>query len=366
MSNKKLSQLAIIAAISIIAAAAVHYITNRPAQTPQSRAYLIQGLDPGKVAGIIISANDKSINLQRRGKTFVVSEKDNYPATTERINELFTEVLDIKTKELITDKPENHPDLEVTQDKAGSAVQFLDNDANVITGVVMGKRTEGGDVYARLADSNMVYLCENVPWIRTSAMDYIDQKLISAERQDIISVTVTDANGITYTLESEPNSSEITLAGGLPSGKKLDSHSRSVFDALASLRFDDVVREGAEPNKLTFNRTYIARLNDSTEYILKLTKTDRKTYATCSAIFTDKQAANLAISRKDSDEDLKKKEALLLAHDTVEKFNAKCKGWVYELPSWKANNLTKPLDDILEDIEEKKEERDTIEDANAL
>ncbi len=350
MSNKKLSQLAAAAAIAVIAAAAVHYIANRPTRTPQIRTYLIQGLDPDKVAGIVISSNDKSINLQRRGATFVVGQKDNCPATTDRINELFTEVLDIKTKELITDKPENHPDLEVTQDKAQSIVRFLDEDANAITGVVIGKRTEGGDAYARLTDSDRVYLCENVPWIRTSAMDYIDQQLISVKRQDIISVTVTDANGITYTLESEPNSSEITLTGGLPQGKKLSSRSRSVFDALVSLRFDDIAREGSELNNLAFNRTYICRLTDSTEYILKLAKTNGKTYAACSAIFTDKEGANIAISKEDSQEELQKKEAKLLARDTVAKFNARCKSWVYELPSWKAKNLTKPLDDILEDI----------------
>jgi hypothetical protein len=355
MSSKKLSVLALVTVIAVIAAVTVHYITNRPAQTPQIRTYLIQGLDPDKVADMVISSNDNSINLLRRGSTFVVGEKDNYPATTERVNELFTEVLDIKTKELITDEPENHPDLEVTQDKARSIVRFLDKDANEITGVVIGKSTEGGDAYVRLAGSDRVYLCENVPWIRTSPMDYIDQKLVSVKRENIISITVTDANGITYTLESEPNSSEITLAGGLPQGKKLSSHSRSVFDALVSLRFDDVFGEGSEPNNLTFNRTYICRLDDSTEYIIKLAKTNRKTYADCSAIFAGEEGANLTIRKTDSQEELKKKEAKLLALDAVEKFNNKCKGWVYELPSWKAQNLTKPLDDILEEVKKTEE-----------
>ncbi len=352
MSNKKLSQLAVAAAIALIAAVAVNYITNRPKQAPHSRTYLIQGLDPSMVAGILISANNDSINLQRRGTTFVVAEKDNYPATTERINELFTEVLDIKTKELITDKSENHPGLEVTEDKAGDIVRFFDKDANTITGVVIGKRIESDDAYVRLADSDRVYLCENVPQVRTNAMDYIDQQLISVKRENIISVTVTDVNGLTYTIESEPNSSEFKLAGGSPQGKKLSHRAKSVFDALVSLRFDDVFGAGSEPNNLTFNRTYICRLNDSTEYILKLAKTKRKTYITCSAIFTDTE--EILLDRRDSDEQLKKKEVKLLARDAVGKFNATCKAWVYEIPSWKAENLTKPLDDILEDI--KKEE----------
>jgi len=355
MSSRKLSILASIAAIAVIAAVAVHYITNRPAQTPQSRTYLIQGLDPDKVARIVIRENDKSVNLQRRGATFVVSEKDDYPATTQRINELFTEVLDIKTKELITDKPENHTDLEVTEEKAQAIVKFLNSDANTITGVIIGKRTEGDDTCVRLVDSSRVYLCENVPLIRTSTMDYINQQLISAERRDIIRITVTDANGITYSLESEPNSSEIKLAGGLPEGKKLSPHSTSVFSALTSVQFDDVFKAGSEPDNLTFNRTYICRLNDSTEYIVKLAKTNGKTYAICSAIFTDKDGANIAIKQKDSQEELERKEAILLAIEAVDKLNAKCKDWVYELPSWKVKNLTMPLDEILENTEKKEQ-----------
>ena len=39
----------------------------------------------------------------------------------------------------------------------------------------------------------------------------------------------------------------------------------------------------------------------------------------------------------------------------AEKMNKKCKGWVYEIPSYQAKNLTKPLDEILEDIQKKEE-----------
>ena len=354
MSNKKLSQLALIAAIMVIAAVAVHHTSNKPAQPSQTPTYLIQGLDPDKVAAIVIKADETSVNLHRRGETFVVSEKDDYPAMTDRINQLFTELMNIRTKELITDKPQNHADLEVTQDKAQSIVRFLDKDANTITGLILGKSTEAGGSYARLIDENRVYLCENIPYIRAGATDYIDQQLVSAKQEDIISVTVTDANGQTYTLQSEPNSTDITLAGSLPQGKKPGPQFKSVFSALTSLRFDDVIKQGSEPNNVTFNRTYICRLKDSTEYILKLAKTADKTYAACSAVFKDTEEITIDRTKQESDEELKRKEAKLLAHDAAEKLNAKCKGWTYELPSWKADSLTKPLNDILEDVKPEK------------
>jgi hypothetical protein len=354
MSSKNISKLAIIAIIMVTAAVIVHLVSNRPAQTNQIRTYLVQGLDPDKVATIVISENDKSTHLQRQGKIFVVSEKDDYPATTERINELFTEVLDIQTKELITDKPQNHPDLEVAADKAQGIVEFLGPDANAITGVVLGKRTDNGDAYIRLMDSDNVYLCENAPFVRTGPIDYIDQKLLSVNREDIISVTVTDANGVTYTLEPEPNSTDISLAEGLPHGKKLSPRSMSVFTAPTSIRFDDIFKAGSEPGNPTFNHTYICMLKNSSQYILKLAKAGDKNYADCSAVFTG--AKEISLNKNDSDEELKKKEAQLQARDDVEKFNAKCKGWVFELPKWKADNLTKPLNVISEDIKPREQE----------
>ncbi|MFA5424892.1 MAG: hypothetical protein WC374_13645, partial [Phycisphaerae bacterium] len=129
MSSKKISQLAVIAAVSVVAAVVVHNITGRTVQPPQTRTSLIQGLNPDTVADIIITANKNSIHLKRRGTSFVVTDKQDYPAASERVNELFTEMLDIKTAELITDKPENHPDLDVTEDKAQTIVRLLDNDS---------------------------------------------------------------------------------------------------------------------------------------------------------------------------------------------------------------------------------------------
>jgi hypothetical protein len=362
MSDNKLSLLAVLAAIALIAAVAVHYITNRPPRPPQALTYLIQGLDPDSVAAIKIEADSAKIDLARRGPAFVVTEKDGYPATTDRINELFTGLLDVKAKELITDKPENYADLQVASDHAQSTVTLLNSDANTITGLFIGRRDENGDCYVRLIDDKKVYLCENVPYIAAAADDYIDRRLISAKRDDITSVTVTDANGQSYTLESEPNSTEITLAGPMPAGKKLGPAAKSVFGALTSVRFDDVFKEGREPNNPTFNRTYICNLKDSTRYIFKLAVAGDKTYATCSAIFADTEQITIDQNKQESDEQLKAKEAKLLGRQAVDKFNAKCKGWVYLLPAWKAQSLTKSLAGILEDI--KPEAKKSPVDAN--
>ena len=138
----------------------------------------------------------------------------------------------------------------------------------------------------------------------------------------------------------------------MPAGKKLKTNeAKSVWRALTDLRFDEVTRN---VGGLAFNDHYICRLNDSVVYTLNIAKKDDKTYITCTAEFTGERPKK---ERKvESEEELKKKEAKLLAYDRAQAFALKHKGWIYEIPSWKARSLTKKLSDLLED-EKKAEEK---------
>ncbi len=356
MSNKKLTILGIIAAVMIILAAIQAHITNRPAAASAQRTYLIQGLSPDKIARIEIKSGDNNVNLMRSGATFAVTNKDNYPAKAGRINELFAGLMDIKSNELITTLAANHADLEVSENNAQYVVKLFDEKDQLVTGAVIGKKIESGDTYVRLVNADDVYLASNVSWRPSLSIDYVNPLLLQVNRDDIASVTVTDNHGISYTLDSKPDSSEITLFGQLPPGKKLNNQRNSVFSALTDLRFDDVMKESSAGDDLIFNQTYVCKLADSTTYVIKIAKSDDKTWFRCSASFTDTEEVTIDITKKESDEELKRKEAILLAREAVGGLNRKCRGWVYSIPSWKADNLTKPLDELFDDIEPVNEE----------
>jgi hypothetical protein len=210
------------------------------------------------------------------------------------------------------------------------------------------------------AVSNKVYVTSNAPWFGSGAMNYIDQELISVKKEDIQSVTVSSQNG-TYTLRTKEDSQDIIL-DNIPAGKKLKSNeAQSVFTALTSLRFDDVNKISSD---MTFDKQYMCRLKDSTVYALRIAQMDDKTYISCVAEFTDKTPVEKAPvdqgGQVESEEELKKKEAKLLARDNAAKFTAKHQGWTYEISEWKAKNLQKELDDLLED-EEKPEESSAMD-----
>ena len=372
MNNIKLTILGIVAVVMVLWAVVQSRVSNRPGGEPTRPVYLIQGLDPSGVDSIVIGTGEAAFTLKRRQSGFVVVDKDNYPAKTSEINSLITKCLDIQTSEFVTDNPANHEDLDVTEEKARSVVKFMKADPNssLLTGVIIGKTEElGQGSYVRLlssdsASSNKVYVTSNAPWFGGGAMNYVDQELITAKREDIESVTVSSLNGL-YTLKTKEDSQDIVIEN-IPAGKKLkSSDAQSVFTALTSLKFEDVKKISSD---MAFEKQYMCRLKDSTVYALRIAQKEDKTYVSCVAEFTDKTPVEKASVNQggevESEEELKKKEAKLLARDNATKFTAKHQGSVYEIADWNAKNLTKELADLIED--EEKTEENTAADPSTM
>jgi hypothetical protein len=368
MSNRKLTILCVVTVLMVIWAVIQSRVSSMPRSEPEGLSYLILGLDTTDIGSIVLGTGEDAVTLKQRGKDFVVTNKDNYPAVTSTISELITTCLDIKTAELYTDEAAYHEDLEVTEDKARSVVKFMTPEPNstVLAGVVIGKSRELGEgTYVRLVSSDKtlsdkVYVTSNVPYIKSQATDYIEQELVSVNRDDINSVTVSSPGG-DYTLKPKEDSKDIVLVN-VPAGKKAkSSECDRVFTALANLRFDDV---GATSSGLIFDRRYVCKLNDSTVYTLEIAQKDDKTYVSCIAEYTG-EVPKKDMTKVESEEVLKEKEAKLLAWEKAQKFAAKHKGWKYEIAEWKAKDLTKELSELVED-QEKPEEVKVPEEPNSI
>ncbi len=365
MSDRKLTILGIAAVFMVIWAVVQSRVSNRPKVGTDRPAYLIliQGLDPADISSIVLKTSEETVTLKRQQGGFVVVNKDNYSAKTSEINNLITKILEIQTLQFVTDDVSNHEDLGVTEEKATTVVKFFKTDSSLLTGVIAGKAKEVGQgTYVRLASNDKVYVAPSLPWLGGTAMSYVEQELVSVKREDIVSVRVSTAGG-EYTLKTTDDGKGVILEN-IPAGKKFKSNDGdSVFTALTSLRCDDVKKKSGD---LTFDKDkqFICRLKDSTVYTLKIAQKDDKTYVTCEAEFTDKTPVMISI-KAEPQEELKKKEAKLFAQENALIFTQKHQGWVYEIPEWKAKNLTKELSDLIED-EEKPKEKDESEDPNSI
>jgi len=356
MSNKNLTILGAAAVLMVVWAAIQSRVSSRPGTEPEGPSYLILGLDTSDIGSIVVGTGQDAVTLKREGADFVVTNKDNYPAVMSKISELITSCLDIKTAELYTDESAYHEDLGVTEEAASGVVKFLTHEPNstVLAGVIIGKSKElGQGTYVRLisadkALSDKVYVASNVPQIGSRPVDYIEQELISVNREDINSVTVSSANG-EYTLKAEDEGRRVVLQN-IPAGKRAKgSECDRVFAALASFRFDDVKKKSSG---LVFNRRFVCKLKNSAVYTLNIAQEDNKTYVRCQAEFT---GTVIRPTKDESEEELKKKEAKLKAWDEAQKFAEEHQGWVYEIAEWKAKDLTKELSELIEDEQKPKE-----------
>jgi len=359
MSNQKLGILAIVAAVMVAWAAVQSQMANRRHPEISGPTYLIQGLDTANIASIVVGQGKDAVKIERdKDGQFVVVNKSNYPADAKQISDLVTKSLDIKTSGVYTADPKNHEELQVTEEKARSVVKFLKEDGSLLAGVIIGKPQEGGqNTFVRLASEDQVYVTENAPWLRSKAIEFVNQEIASVKREDVNAVTVTTPEG-TYSLRPQKGGDGVVLAD-LPADKKLkDADAKSVFNALASLRFEDV-NNPESIHGLVFDHTYTCRLNNSTEYKLRLAKKGQKTYLLCEAQFTDVSKVTIDTSKVDSPEELKKKEAKLLADEGAQKFTRRHKGWVYEIADWKAKYLTMDRSGLLEDVKKEAEPKAT-------
>ncbi|MBN2181763.1 MAG: DUF4340 domain-containing protein [Sedimentisphaerales bacterium] len=349
MSNKKLLILGIVAVFMMMWAVIQPLISSRYETGSDGLSYLIQGLDPADIDSIVLGTGDNAVTLKRQRNGFVVVNKDNYPAKTSQINDLISKCLEIQRSQFVTDKAANHEDLEVTEDKAGTVIKFMKADPNspLLTGIIIGKTKElGQGSYVRLASDDRVYVTPNVPWFGSGAMNFIESQIVSIKREEIESVTVSYPGG-KYVLKPKENSKDIILEN-IPTGKKINNNEvQSVFTALSSLSFSDVKRNTGD---LSFDRQYVCRLKDSTEYTLNIAAQDGKTYINCIAVFTEGRPTT--IKKDESEEELKIKEAKMLVDDKAKKFAAMHQAWIYEIADYKAKLLTKELEDLVEDAPE--------------
>jgi hypothetical protein len=360
MTNKKLTVLGIVAAAMAVWAVVQSQIANRTAGGTVAGASLLQGIDPATIGSIVVQADGNTVTLSRMENNFVVVEKENYPAQTSQINHLITSCLDIQTSELITYDKGNYAELGVGDEKPEKAVKFLTADKKLIAGVVIGKAakdTQG--TYVRRMSDDKVYLSTNAPWLQTTAMEYIDKKLTDVDRTNIVKVSVAAPDG-SYMITNDPNRG--VVFENIPAGKIAKTNEvEQALTAITGIQFDDVKKD---TGAITFDKIYICRLKDSTVYTLNLAAKDGKTYAKCSADFMDKSLVTKDINVQESDAELKAKEAKLLARDKADAFAKKTQGWVYEIPEYKAKNLTIKFADLIENEPNKPAEPNAPADAN--
>ena len=352
MTNKKLAILALVAVAMSVATTLLYSRNERSLAGEHAVTSLIQGLDPDKVFSIEIKKGSETVLLKRKDKAFLVASKDDYPASNKRINELLIRSLDIRCGEMTTDAEANHEALGVADTSPNAIVlTFKDKDDKILVGYVLGNTMDSGPgAYVRLMGRLAVYSTQGPLRVDTAQTDYMDKEIVAAKKDEVRRVDIALADG-SYAIARDKDG-RIVLQN-IPEGKQpKKSEPERVFDALSRVDLVDVEKAGA--TALDFDATYTSTLKSGLKYVIKLATMDNTHYATFSAVPPSpdvvKKAQTMIRGEKETDEQLKEREAVLLALGIAKEFSEQHASWVYKISEWKAKALRKPLSELIEDI----------------
>ena len=347
MSNSRLAILFGVAALTLGIAVQLARRPQNAGRELDGPTHLIQGLAIEDIFTIELSDKEGKTSLARKGASFVVVDKGRYPADNTQVNELITDCLDIKTVAIVSADPTNHADLGVTEEEAKYVVKFLKQDGSLLGGVIIGhSKEESSETYVRLANSDEVFVADRSPYLQLEAIDYVDKELLSVKEEEIREIHGSSADGI-FVLDANEGPDDLRLVN-MPAGKTLrNSEAKLVLRALSSLRISDV--EKGPRSDLDFARKFVCQLKNGIVYALAIAEMNDVTFMTCSAEYVGAKVT-METGKVDSEEELKAKEARLLAQEKSMKFQKKHENWVYTVPTWKANALKKDMGDLMEDV----------------
>jgi parvulin-like peptidyl-prolyl isomerase len=346
MTSKK--GMAILVAVTIVMVLiTVVLYSNKGAgrQTFESGSLLIQGLEPEKVHTISITKGSDKVTLVRKEKGFLLAERQDYPASINKVNELLLACLEARCKSKVTDSKSNHKELGVAEgaDDA-TTVTFKDSAGKTLIGLALGKSGESGRPYIRLLDSDTVYAAENYLTINSTPTYYLEKKLVEVKNDDVRRVEV-KSGADSYAITRDDKGT-ISL-DKVPEGKRAkDTMRDTVLYALSNLDFTDVTP--VDKSDLTWDTTYTCRLASDLVYTVMLAKKGEKHFIKVSA--SAPNIDSVSVAPNESDAALKKKDALLQAVEKSREFTRQHAGWVYEVQPWAAEKMRRPLSELVEDI----------------
>ncbi|MFA6045664.1 MAG: DUF4340 domain-containing protein, partial [Phycisphaerales bacterium] len=400
--------LALVGVSAVVLFGGYALLSSRNAPTPVTVAahakFLPEfGAAADSAAAVIIRKNKTDLVLQKQGDTWVLPDKDGFPADSARVRDTLRTFAKAEIIEPKTSKPELYDRLAVEDpdaDKsAATLVTIKDSGGKILCSVIMGRKqfdaagasplddAAGPKNFARRAGEAQSYLISGDFHFEADAKEWMIRSLEDLRPERVRQVQVLKGDQVVADI-SRPSASETkyTLAQ-LPEGRKLkdDYVLTRLANSLAGVTFDDVAKADTVHQGAAEASTLRVKCFDGLVIDAKGTKKGNDWWWTMSAAYepppeaeskpdgpapdakpqdqpSDKpetapsdtpnaapQEAKPTAPTPDSASDKPKAPAgpsdALKAE--IDALNERWKGWAYQLPSPKSTQMAPGLEDLL-------------------
>ena len=367
----KRTQLLTLFVLLLLLGAAAFFFLKRSTTSWQSgargSAEKVVNLDINQVAHIRIQQPDGQVNLKKKGDTWVVPERADYPASFEMISTFLREVWELKPVQEIKVGQSQLGRLSLLEPgkgaNSGTLVEFNDGSDKRLAALLFGKKymRESGQQGRSFPAGRYLMSEEGAHQVSlvSDAFQQIDNKperwlerdFIKIEKPASIAMAAPDP-GMNWKLEHEAESKEWKLADLKPDEKTDAAKANQVASPITNLSsFVDVVTDPKpEVTGLDNPVVFTVTTEDGFTYVLKVGKKMGENYP-----MTVSVNANLPTTRSPGkDEKPEEKEKLekefQTKRETLEKKLAKEKkfeAWTYSVPKFGIEQAKKNRADLI-------------------
>lgn len=328
----------------LVALGALAFVGQRE-QQPQTVAGeslfpgLEDALDDVSRVEIIGAGNELIATLERGDPDWVVAERDGYPADLTKTRHALLSLAETTILEATTANPALHDRLgveDVADESAVGTLVRLVGPANPVE-IVVGNAEGEYQRYVRRQGEEQSYLINRDPEIYTEITDWLATEIIDIDADRIKQVTVTRTDETLVVLKEVRGETNFTVRD-IPEGRELryDSIPNVMGSVLSDLTLDDVSRateftqDVIETEFLTFDGLVISAQSS---------EEDDNAWASFSASVDPDLPAESEQTRADAEAE-------------AAEINARVGGWRYRIPTVKFEQLTRAMDDLLQEVEE--------------
>lgn len=275
------------------------------------------------ITKISVTMSDKgeALTLVNNGNTWVVTEKDDFPADVGKIRKVLLAIADAKTIERKTANPDRYEQLGV--DETGTRVKI--DGPGFTYEIIVGKSAQSNYRYVRLASQQQSWLIDKNPDLPADSGGWLKSDIIDIDASRVSAVRITHSSGDQIRLSKAAAEDTNFTVEDIPEGRELSypTVANGIGGALNDLKLDDV-RKGTPASEavLTVVDTF-----DGLQVTVQSEKTDDETW--------------IALSATGSGESATEADAI----------NAAVAGWLYRVPTYKANLLVRNWADILKAVD---------------
>lgn len=303
---------------------------------------------------ITVAGDTQRVTLQRGDDAWGVAQRGGYRADLAKVRKLLIDIADAMLVERKSARAENYPALGVQaiEESAASGVQVTLNGLDTAAAFIVGKPARGNaSAYVRRASEDVSWVANKRLSIAQDPADWLVRDLIDVDATRVTRVTITQPGGEELTVTRNGQNFEVA---DVPAGKALSSPTvaNELAGILDNLNFDDVTPAAefdagdAQPVTVRFETS------DGLQVDAQATAANNKYYLalTTSPVEVDPETFESVTGDDAQGAPSPEQKAVAMLEaitNQSREINTRVADWVFTIPLFKYEQLSKTLEDML-------------------